>query len=333
SIYTENLTIDKSVEILSMVPGRRYTATGNLLIAPPVQTVKRIVVHDLELLGNISTGGQVNHPNIIVLTGCRTGRIDFGLNFSWRIALANDSILGRLFLPGGTLVGSYVRGDTLGGGGFKVLTSTGSNRPLVLIGNILGDPYEADKPIGSCAIDLFSADTIRFENNHVRLYREHYVSEPICLNSAYNTSASAVRLLNNTFIRSATAGSVGPIIADQTIGYVESRNNFFLGPITAPIFSHPYTDEWNLFSTDQEQVDPATGRPIAGSICTDVGDPDGRYNDLDLSRNDAGCYGGSFSRDLFDDPPTGTAEILWSHVVRRVFSSVPVGIDASCTDQ
>ena len=69
SIYTENLTIDKSVEILSMVPGRRYTATGNLLIAPPVQTVKRIVVHDLELLGNIITGGQVNHPNIIVLTG------------------------------------------------------------------------------------------------------------------------------------------------------------------------------------------------------------------------------------------------------------------------
>ncbi len=65
------------------------------------------------------------------------------------------------------------------------------------------------------------------------------------------------------------------------------------------------------------QVNQSTGAPSTGSPAINAGDPDASFTDLDLSRNDAGCYGGSYSRDNFDDPMTAAATVLFLEAPRR----------------
>jgi hypothetical protein len=46
-------------------------------------------------------------------------------------------------------------------------------------------------------------------------------------------------------------------------------------------------------------IDGATGNVTSGNAI-DGGHPDAAYTDLDLTTNDAGCYGGSYSKSNFD---------------------------------
>jgi hypothetical protein len=88
-----------------------------------------------------------------------------------------------------------------------------------------------------------------------------------------------------------------------------------------------------VISTNTAVINQGTGIPLAGSPAINAGDPDVIYADLDLSRNDAGCYGGSFSRDNFDDPVPTTAFIGFVNAPRRTQAALSVPISADAIDR
>jgi hypothetical protein len=73
--------------------------------------------------------------------------------------------------------------------------------------------------------------------------------------------------------------------------------------------------------------DLATGQLTPGSPLIDAGDPDPRYLDLDLTRNDLGCYGGSNSRANFTTP-MGSAVVGFMQAPRVVAQGDAVNINA-----
>jgi hypothetical protein len=79
-------------------------------------------------------------------------------------------------------------------------------------------------------------------------------------------------------------------------------------------------------------VDPGSGAPTAGSPLIDAGDPDPRYLDLDLTRNDVGCYGGSNSRANFTTP-MGGAVVGFMQAPRVVSQGDAVNISATGFDR
>ncbi len=73
-----------------------------------------------------------------------------------------------------------------------------------------------------------------------------------------------------------------------------------------------------------------TGAVLTGNL-TDVGHPDATFTDLDLTRNDVGCYGGSFSMDNFFPANDNNARVYYLELPRRTgagITTVPVKAEA-----
>lgn len=76
----------------------------------------------------------------------------------------------------------------------------------------------------------------------------------------------------------------------------------------------------------------ADGKLVAGSDGIDGGNADSTYYDIDLTRNDIGCYGGSLTFDNFY-PLTGTARVYFVTVPRRIIVGSSLNIKAEAFDR
>ena len=73
------------------------------------------------------------------------------------------------------------------------------------------------------------------------------------------------------------------------------HNNHIVG--TLPFIGNAlnFPQLYNVVSPSLGGMDPVTGSPTTGSMAIDAGDPSTAFLDLDLTRNDAGCTGGSWA--------------------------------------
>jgi hypothetical protein len=69
-----------------------------------------------------------------------------------------------------------------------------------------------------------------------------------------------------------------------------------------------------------------------GSSAINGGDPGPKYLDLDLTRNDAGCFGGSYSMWNFTTAETGT-RVLMMRTKRVVYAGQPIDVSAEGVDR
>ncbi len=92
-------------------------------------------------------------------------------------------------------------------------------------------------------------------------------------------------------------------------------------------FAHGFTNDGTNVISSNTTID-SQGHLMSGSDAINGGDPDSQYLDLDLTRNDVGCYGGSFSLSNFNNTGIGGPHVLFMNLPRKITSNQSISIMA-----
>lgn len=138
----------------------------------------------------------------------------------------------------------------------------------------------------------------------------------------------ACTILNNTFYRTSTANLSMIWGNNNNASTVVIKNNVSINNTgTFVVWTNRVGDVSNNVFGAGSWINTSTGQPVNGSPLINAGDPDPRYLDLDLTTNDAGCYGGSNSRANFTTP-MGSAVVGFMQAPRVVAQGETVNIHA-----
>ncbi len=325
-IYNESLVITESVEIVSNSSSLRYRVNGNLSFSPASPNARTTTVISMVLSGNVTDNGtSAPAGSTLRMIDCRVNSV-FSIAANIRYVLFSDSVMSGTTLSKADVVDCYLRSNTTTSPALTFSATTAATAFNHVVGNEIVSQPGATIPLVQASALL----PLRMENNILRLE----------LNDALNIVPTALlpatspgTLLNNSIIRVGTnAWKLVDCQEDDLNYHLDVRNNFS-SSVNAPTINTngaPVSQGYNVFVGNLTQVVIATGAPVPGSPGINSGDPDAGYTDLDLSRNDAGCYGGSYSRDNFDDPLPTTAVVLFVNVPRRTTTgafSLPITID------
>lgn len=325
-VYNESLIITKSLEIQSNSSSLRYWVNGNMFFSPASPNARTTTVISMVLSGNVTDNG-ISAPagSTLRMIDCRVNSV-FSIGANIRYVLFSDSVMSGTTLCKADVVDCYLLSNSTTSPALSFSATTTASPFNHVVGNEIVSQPGAIAPLVQASALL----PIRMENNIIRLELNDALN---VLPTALLTATSPGTLLNNSIIRvGTTAWKLVDCQEDDPNYHLDVRNNFS-SSVNAPTIATngaPVTQGYNVFVANLTQVVIATGAPVPGSLAINAGDPDAAYTDLDLSRNDAGCYGGSFTRDNFDDPMPTTALVLFVNVPRRTTTgafSIPITID------
>lgn len=314
--YNEFVHLPRSISLLPLEEGERYRLTqtltishaegSSILIAGMKGTYLELVgtytaPTTLRVIDSYFQGFQLSAPNL-------------------RVELLRDTIQQSVQISSGMVVGCSIVGSIGGTYNLSVVGSTLNSDELLIIGNTFGS-VSGDGDL------FFSTDhRIRLENNFIRSQRSPIMD---VIRSGPVLGGASV-FLNNTVHTTMIDGGgsfICGFIGDHPQNIIVKNNaimNYnggFLGPLP---FNAAVVQSHNMIAPPSS-IDIGTGEPTIGSAFIDAGDPDPRYLDLDLTRNDAGCYGGSNSRANFTTP-MGSAVVGFMQAPRVVSQGDPVNI-------
>lgn len=322
--YVENVGITRSISVLPLVEGARYTVQGTLIVthssAPMTVVVSGIRVDVAQCIGG---PGRLD----LSIVDSRIGSALLYEPYA-RVSLIRDS------LPQGAAVSSgMLVGNTMGG--------VGAGNPTVSFqaGSLLADenwmvgnsfefyPSGYDPPY---LVDVQSAVPFHIENNFFKTSSNS--SRFFRAGGSPPTTQSQSSILNNTFYR-VNPGSLAAITVNVNINLVVANNAAINDGNPMVILSgfFPVTASNNLYGPTS-WMNASTGQPVINSPLINAGNPDPRFLDLDLTTNDVGCYGGSNSRANFITP-MGSAVVGFMNAPRVVSQGDAVNIQATGFDR
>lgn len=369
--YVENLVIDKSVELLSNQEGVKWELTGNILITPAAgRTIG--IMHMKNLGGNIYTdqNSPIGTRCTVNIVDCElvTGNINFNYdNFNVRVIssiISNGYVVFRF----GSLIGNQIQTSTVSsyysGGEYATVwintDSYASNDTIFIVGNKItsrNNGYYYDHVLASntYAHFLYVTNNYLVNNGHsgyyyhsgIRIYygknsstggnvimnntikyiNASYYQRGILLYSLYANASFAV--INNLILSPVnnTSYSSNGIYVDNSTGPVGASYNFMSPGLTMQGIVNNGTNNLNSNTTLDSD-----GRPQTGSDAINGGAPDYSMYDIDLTRNDVGAYGGSFTLDNFF-PVTGAARVFFVRAPRVVLQGGLFNIKAEAFDR
>ncbi|MDX2002892.1 MAG: hypothetical protein SFW35_10700 [Chitinophagales bacterium] len=355
SPYVENLTISKSLQFISGVEGQQFTIQGTITInAAAGREVTFIGMRNL--VGNISgnTTSPVGTRCKVNIVNCTflNGNVAFDYD-NWDINLISSEIKGTVTYRYGKVIGNIIDCDSLPY--TPVITvntdANPSNDTLLIIGNKIYVGTDFYCCYTSAGIYWTSSSQyFSFMNNYITHIPSYgSTAHGIYVSNAKSSSTGTNTIVNNTITSLNTIGiTYGIYTPSVTNALYVIKNNV----LKAPTFSNPlygfggvsfnYTNTGNLGGslindgtnnlTATINLD-ADGRLLAGSDPINAGDADSSYYDINLTRNDAGAYGGSFTLDNFHPFYTGAARVYFLNAPRRVTIGNTIGIKADSFDR
>ncbi len=332
--YNENVTITKNVEVLSNVSGQRYTVNGDIAFAPASANCKATVM-DALVLDSIKTGSITGTGHTFTVIGCKTNNYSCPTELV-ATRLLRDSIMGTAQMyPPADVIGCYISGVATANY-FPLIISTLStvqnSKRSRIIGNVIGTSTTSNYLL----LGIGSTSPFDIQNNYFMVpgpaLPSHVVYVANALAAGSITTAPCT-VHNNTF-RCPAALTIAAIqvMEDDPALSIDIRNNYLVGPFSINSAAPSTTTGSNITTPTLSHVNAATGAPTLGSPGINAGDPEVIYTDLDLSRNDAGCHGGSFSRDNFDDPLPNTAVVAFVNAPRRTQAALAIPVSADGFD-
>ncbi|HNS42066.1 MAG TPA: hypothetical protein PKN22_04850 [Taishania sp.] len=364
--YVENITINKSVSLLSNTEGVQWLMTGNITITPAIgRTIS--ILHMKNMSGNITASGhspagtrcKVNILNCELVSGY----INFDYNY-FNVNLASSEIKeGYVNLRYGNVIGNVISASN-----YSNMTYISSNYILLYIGN---DALATDDTLNIVGNRILNNSTnstyymgvlinssnhfFNISNNFITHPDTYYTSYGIYFQNHKNSMAGVNSVYNNSFYDSYTSSYYYYAIAigSNTAGRFDIKNNLSqsMRPAGYNAFSFTATptigfsfnfgtnaalsgipdDGTNNFASTST-INTTTGELNVGSDGFDAGYPDLSFYDLDLTRNDVGCYGGSFSQDNFF-PITGAARVYFVKAPRTILQSGTLNVKAESFDR
>lgn len=354
--YIESLSITKSVQILSKIESQKFAVQGDVNITP--STIEDVVIIGMALAGNLSSTGDASaagRTKVKILFCELDGNITFNNN-NYFVVIANSEINGAISFRSGHIIGNVINsssnhsvyiGDEDPGGAAHISDT------IRIIGNRISNSSTSYFGINGYTYDYF----YQICNNYI-----YYTSRGIYL-SRWNTSLDGTNeIMNNTLKRYSTSTTnYGMTLSGITTGgVVKVYNNLFDGYSSGSTdyamyysamengivyTSYNYFDagfDYYLYSFTNDgtnvtgasfTIDAVSGQPSSGTYAN-VGHPDNIYYDLDLTRNDVGCYGGSYSAiNYFPIGDSNNARVFDLKIPRAVYSGNPIRVEAEGFDK
>lgn len=332
--YNENVVVTKSLELLCNVSGQRYTVNGDVVFAPAT-TSRTVVIMDAWVLDSIRTGSVVGSGHVLTAVACKANSFHMAMT-GVNARLLRDTILGNVTVwPPTDVIGCYITGRP-GPNQSAVNVAPGSTVQNGLLNRIVGNVIGASMTYAGYGLTLSAFTPFQVQNNYfVMNGPDPYIATiniSDFIDPGFVTTTPCI-IQNNTIRWAGVAATpVIRVMEQDPLFTLDIRNNLLLGNATISASGPAVTLAYNVTSNDLAQVNALTGAPINGSVAINAGDPDAMHTDLDLTRNDAGCFGGSFSRDNFDEPLPSSASIVIMNVPRRTQAAAMIPITAEGID-
>jgi len=352
--YTESLTITKSIQLLSGTEGVQWRILGNITYNPSATGSQLTIVGMHNLSGNITTGiaaPGATRSNVRIL-GCtlNSGYIDFNQN-NYELTCESDSLkVGYISFSYGKVVGNYINST-----GLSVSSITIGNNDLSPSNNTI---YVVGNKIVACAAYYNYYGINCLTTNFYVHITNNFIQTNIAYQYGLYMSASKTGTLpnyvqNNTVTASVTnyywafyfTGLSSPAVIESnlfgsnlTLGIFSNNalttsisfNHFYTGMTTiiGGAAINDGTNTQSTFSVNATNGAATSGSPING------GNPDFGHYDLDLTANDAGTGGGSYTMTQFHPivytPGSRTAFVI---APRRVVVGQTISIQAEGFDK
>ncbi len=323
--YLGNVDINKSITMLPLQEGTRYTVQGRVYCGGA--SGKRIQLSGIRVLTSVD------------LQSTLSARLDLLIFDSYFLTFQSTQ--------NQPLLRVELYRDTIGQGGWilgscamigcHLLTSIGQSQQAIYVQNT--DLPEENYFIGNVFHELLATRALNITNanrpfhieNNLAIGDMHFMD---LVGGGLNAPMAMCTIVNNTFIDTG-AGEVSALMGatgqNPSIYYsVTVKNNARIGTgnvlALTPLSAMFMTSSNNIVAAPGA-VNTTTGQPVNGSPLINAGDPGPRYLDLDLTTNDAGCYGGSNSLANFTTP-MGSAVVGYMRAPRIVSQGSPVNISA-----
>ena len=353
------ININKSVQILSNTEGEQFQVSANITVTPPVAS-SNIIIQGMDLLiGNIvgaTVPGAVRSKFTLVGSKIRNGYVDFYSNAYWELNMMQDSMIGTnpyIYLRFGKIIGNYINGGTGSTTNIYILSeNTVAADTVYVVGNRLEMSNYGAGQVGiywSNSTNFFYIANNYIKNNAYAQYSMYIYGSntnqtggnTLINNTFYNTSqgyqtinfysVSSFTFVYNNLVMNGGTGAYGFYMAGNQANYVFSYNHFQLGNSNA--MYGIVNDGTNVFGSNTT-FDINTGIALTGTA-VNGGYPNDGYADHDLTRNDAGCGGGSLRITNFHpmNNLTNGARVTYVTAPRRVLMGNNVSLKADSFDK
>jgi len=340
--WIENVTIDKSLEFLSFANNDFFIVQGNY-------TIQRIFGLQVSIVGMRNTNGSIlSGSGVNTSKSAKVNVLDSYFligdillnNDIFDVTVAGCTFMeGRIFIPFGSLIGNDItyssnstipvlitnssgtsfQNDTCFVVGNRInQTGTGvaSNVYTVSIANYGQVCYVYNNYIRtrSRGINLQAlpnvAQVSRIWNNTIIGGSSSSINSSTFTNGIYIETSQAnasVEIMNNAIIRGTLSGITRAISKSST----STQINVYFNHIS-PNFSGNVVGTFTFVDNNpvgEINIDTDTGAIISADNAINGGNPAPQFYDLDLSPNDAGCWGGSYTHANFFPLHTGSARV------------------------
>jgi hypothetical protein len=352
--WLENITISKSLDLLAYVNDSFFIMQGSVTIIP-TSTSTIDIIGMINLNGSVSIGSSVptgSRSIVRILDGqFLSGSITCGVN-NFDVTVEGCSVNGGdIQYEHGSIVGNTIT-NSASYGIFVESESTVTTDTSYIFGNRITCSSTSGYGI------YWSSSTMNFDirNNFVTaayygMYINPTISNSIALNKIYNntvsiagsgqstnygmyiagSSATQIDVQNNVVDRNdavnytyygiyANVGGGGNL--SVTYNYVD---NAFSSTITGSITV-------NLNNTTNTAISLNGNGSTVGGVGQNGGNPGVQFYDTDLTINDAGCYGGSYTLNNFNQF-TGSAVTWLTNYQYNVRTGTTLGIKANSYDR
>lgn len=366
SPYTENIVINKNIQILSAVEGKYFGVNGAVNIdgaSMPVNGSVTIIGMNLQN-GNISAISQANSggKTKVNILGCRldNGIINFYTQHYYDLTASADSLMnGVVQLRFGRVIGCFIQNQTIASTHNIYVTSDAisTNDSILIVGN-----HMLTCPVAGYAAGIYWESTTQFQfisNNYIRCMNANGYSGGIYIYTNKNSLAGRNTIINNTIyspgylwmaiyeyslyqnsyndvynnlILSTLSSGYGGIYWGTTVSFNTASYNFVqstTGGMTG--LANNGTNNFNTNTAGFFNI--TTGELLAGADAINAGYSDSAFYDLDITPNDVGCYGGSFSLAQFHPMNLAGSRVTYMMAPRRVVIGQAVNIKANSFDR
>lgn len=366
--YTEELTISVPLQILCATEAERFKLNGSITIGALSGSNASITISGIYFLnGSISTSSNAattGRARVNIL-GCKldNGNIFFDAN-NWDINIAADSLLsGRIVFRRGKLVGNFIASTAAANYQHTVVVtseSVNTSDTVFIIGNIIQTPVA---PYYLAGIDWQSTTHFFYiSNNYINIRNTQGYGGGIQIENSRASLGGKNSIINNTIYAPSyiwmSIYSYNPGAANTTnrdiynnlvlAGYSSSYAAVhFIGNVSQNNVSFNYCNAYlNIISTGtvNDGTNIATSNAMTGfnintaqlaptADAINAGYADSTFCDLDLSRNDIGAYGGSYSLAQFHPMNLSNARLTFMTSPRRILVGQTVNVRAEGFDR
>jgi hypothetical protein len=354
--FVENLVLDKSLQLMSAVEGQRFNLQGNITLAPAAAgreiTIQNVLFPSgFGITANASPAGTRTAARVL---DCKLlgGNVILANN-NYNVVIARDSVMnGGVTFRVGKVLGNFING-------FITCSSDVVSEDVNMV---VGNRIELSQGNYTGLIPIFlgnSTQYIRFENNYIlgtnglsfsngtSVIGANQAKAGTGMNTIVNNTihsngnlfVSAVALINANVGSSPNLRIWNNLItASGTVSGIAIANGSSVpvhyNAVKSPLSIAGTPTGTNLLNSNSHSfINSTTGTLSAGADAIDAGDPSPEFTDLDLTRNDIGCYGGSFSLENFLAPGSASAVVTFVDAPRRVLQGAPIDIKAEGFDR